>query len=318
MCPEVPAWPQLPNRSFLENTYVQFAYDLPGIVIDSEKESTIVDAMNMDPEKVEDFLQKVAEEDVDTFKFPEQCFAGFYEMLEQAGSAPSLRLLKGQMLGPVSFGLKLTDASRQSVIYDQTMADILTSHLRMKARWQQKALSEVFPETLVMIDEPYLNMFGSAFLSMGEDEVLEFIEGVIKGLPGKVGIHCCGNTDWRLVFETGLDVLSLDAYVAGDVLALYSDDVQAFLDRKGIIEWGIVPSIAEDYTNETRESLLEKLEKAMGLLTKKGIELDAMLEQSMISPSCGLGGMSETMAEDALEVTQWISDSLRKKHNLEV
>jgi hypothetical protein len=307
----------LPNKGFLENTYVQFAYDLPGVVIDSEKESLFVDAMNMDPEKIEDFLRKVLQEDVDHFRFPNECFAGFYEMLEQAGDAPKLRILKGQMLGPVSFGLKLTDSSRQSVIYDQTMAEILTNHLKMKARWQQKELSKVFPETLVVLDEPYLNMFGSAFLSMGEDEVLEFIGGVTKGLPGKVGIHCCGNTDWGLVFETGVDVVSLDAYVAGDVLALYSDDVQAFLDRKGILDWGIVPSIADDFNNETRESLLEKLEKTMGLLTKRGIELDAMLRQSIISPSCGLGGMSEEMAEDALEVTRWISDSLRKKHGLE-
>ena len=32
--PEVPAWPQLPRRSFLENMYAQFAEGLPGLEID--------------------------------------------------------------------------------------------------------------------------------------------------------------------------------------------------------------------------------------------------------------------------------------------
>ncbi|UCD92635.1 MAG: hypothetical protein JSV43_01555, partial [Methanobacteriota archaeon] len=61
----------------------------------------------------------------------------------------------------------------------------------------------------------------------------------------------------------------------------------------------------------------KRLQKTMGLLTKKGIEEDAMLKQSLITPSCGLGGMQEGMAQNALAVTKWISDSLRKKHNLE-
>jgi hypothetical protein len=116
-----------------------------------------------------------------------------------------------------------------------------------------------------------------------------------------------------------------DAYTAGEALALYPDDVRGFIDKGGIIAWGIVPSIPDDFSQETREQLLNRLEKTMGLLTKKGIELDAMLKQSIISPSCGLSGMSEAIAEDALEVTRWIlevtrwiSDSLRKKYELEV
>jgi hypothetical protein len=188
----------------------------------------------------------------------------------------------------------------------------------MEAKWQQKALAEVFPETLVVFDEPYMNMFGSAFLSMGKEEVLGLMGRVTDGIPGLLGVHCCGNTDWGLMIETGVDVLSLDAYTAGEALALYPDDVRGFIDKGGIIAWGIVPSIPDDFSQETREQLLNRLEKTMGLLTKKGIELDAMLKQSIISPSCGLSGMSEAIAEDALEVTRWISDSLRKKYELEV
>jgi len=160
-------------------------------------------------------------------------------------------------------------------------------------------------------------MFGSAFLSLGEDDVLDLIRPATKGIPGLVGIHCCGNTDWGVMMDTGVDVISLDAYNAGDVLALYSEKVMEFLDRGGMFAWGIVPSIPDDFTVETKEDLLDRLQKAMGLLIKQGIELDTLLRQSFVSPSCGLGGMDERMAEDALRVTKWISDSLRQKYNLE-
>ncbi len=35
--PEIPAWPQLTRRSFLENMYTQFSDGFPGVVIESER-----------------------------------------------------------------------------------------------------------------------------------------------------------------------------------------------------------------------------------------------------------------------------------------
>jgi hypothetical protein len=298
--------------------YVQYAYDLPGIVLDDVREQVYVDADRLDPTGLEEFLLNVENEELDYFAYEPEYFAGLFEMLRLAKDNQDLKLLKGQVTGPVSLGLKITDKEKQAIVYDETFADIYVKYLRMEAKWQQKALAEVFPETLVVFDEPYMNMFGSAFLSMGKEEVLGLMGRVTDGIPGLLGVHCCGNTDWGLMIETGVDVLSLDAYTAGEALALYPDDVRGFIDKGGIIAWGIVPSIPDDFSQETREQLLNRLEKTMGLLTKKGIELDAMLKQSIISPSCGLSGMSEAIAEDALEVTRWISDSLRKKYELEV
>ncbi|GAG48204.1 unnamed protein product, partial [marine sediment metagenome] len=35
--PEIPAWPQLPKRSFLENMYAQFSDGFPGVVIEGDR-----------------------------------------------------------------------------------------------------------------------------------------------------------------------------------------------------------------------------------------------------------------------------------------
>jgi hypothetical protein len=316
-CPKVPAWPQLPNLGFHHNMYVQYAYDFPGISIDEEKQQLFVKREESGVAGMEEFLEKVIEGRVNDFGYKQQYFPGFFEMIEKTGGSPSVGLLKGQIVGPISLGLKLTDQKKVSIIYDETLCELLTKFIQMKARWQQKALAEACPNTLMVFDEPYMNMFGSAFLNLGEEDVLKIIGEVTDNVPGLLGLHCCGNTDWGVMMETGVDVISLDAYHAGDALALYADKVEEFLARGGVLAWGIVPSLPYLFSDESKESLLEKLEKTMGLLTKKGIELDVLLRQSLITPSCGLGGMEEVMAEDALRVTKWISDSLRKKHGLE-
>lgn len=316
-CEEVPAWPQLPNLGFKESMYVQYGYDFPDIVLDEEKEQIYVDIGKLDANHLEEFLQKAQGEMLEEFSYSKDYFLGFYEMLRQVKDSITVRILKGQVTGPISLGLKLTDQKKRSIIYDETLNQMMTQYLRMKAKWQQKTLAEVTPQTLIVFDEPYMNMFGSAFLNLGEDDVLKLIGEVTDGVPGLLGLHCCGNTDWGLMMDTGVDVISLDAYSAGDVLALYSDKVKEFLDRGGILAWGIVPSIPSIFSEESQENLLGKLEKTMGLLTKKGIEQDVLLRQALITPSCGLGGMQEGMAEEALTVTKWISDSLRKKYGLE-
>jgi hypothetical protein len=195
--------------------YVQYAYDLPGIVLDDVREQVYVDADRLDPTGLEEFLLNVENEELDYFAYEPEYFAGLFEMLRLAKDNQDLKLLKGQVTGPVSLGLKITDKEKQAIVYDETFADIYVKYLRMEAKWQQKALAEVFPETLVVFDEPYMNMFGSAFLSMGKEEVLGLMGRVTDGIPGLLGVHCCGNTDWGLMIETGVDVLSGCLYCWG-------------------------------------------------------------------------------------------------------
>ncbi|MCX7854905.1 MAG: hypothetical protein N2556_02835, partial [Anaerolineae bacterium] len=41
--PDIPAWPQLPQRSSRENMLVQFSEGFPGIVVDAEEKRICVD-----------------------------------------------------------------------------------------------------------------------------------------------------------------------------------------------------------------------------------------------------------------------------------
>ena len=106
--PEIPAWPQLPRRSFLENMYVQFSEGLPGLVLDRAQERLYV-LDEVPPDDLIRFVEQVEADDPDAFAISPDYAAGLPAMLEAvAGSRPPY--IKGQVTGPVSFGLTVTFA----------------------------------------------------------------------------------------------------------------------------------------------------------------------------------------------------------------
>jgi hypothetical protein len=87
------------------------------------------------------------------------------------------------------------------------------------------------------------------------------------------------------------------------------------MERGGIIAWGIVPTAEEEIIiRETTESLVAKWEEQAALLTTERWTTSAILEQTMITPSCGTGSLSLELAEKVLKLTSEISATLRAKY----
>ena len=114
-----------------------------------------------------------------------------------------------------------------------------------------------------------MSSFGSAFVSLSREQVITLMEEVFAGIEGLKGVHCCGNTDWSLLLSTTVDILNLDAYEYAESLALYPDEVGAFLERGGIIAWGIVPA-SDQVLEETVDSLVERFHAALGIADGQG------------------------------------------------
>ena len=201
--------------------------------------------------------------------------------------------------------------------YDDILADALAKHLRLKAAWQERVLRELSPNTIIFVDEPYMNSFGSAFVSLSRPQVITLLEEVFKGISGLKGIHCCGNTDWSVLLETSVDILSLDAYNYGYSLSLYPVEVKAFVERGGIIAWGIVPNDEDVLAKETADSLVHRLEETVGALAKKGIDADLLMDRCLVTPSCTLSPLSPQAATNALELTAEVARRLREKYGRE-
>ncbi len=299
----IPFWPQLPQRSFLENMYVQFSKGLPGLVID-EKNKTIHIETSKVAHDIEKVYSRYLDGDLDFFKITEDYAEGFHRFLDNLNIADTkIKFAKGQITGPISFALSLTDQNKKAVIYDKDLFEILTKILCMKARWQIKKIKEKFANVIIFIDEPYLVSIGSSYVNINIDDSIKKLDELIESIKKAgafVGIHCCGNTDWSILLKRGIDILSFDAYNFLKEFSLYSPDIKNFLHNKGTIAWGIVPS-SDVFDKETKDTILDKIKDGIKLLIDKGIDKDSL--SSIITPSCGLGTLDEARAKKILELT---------------
>jgi hypothetical protein len=128
------------------------------------------------------------------------------------------------------------------------------------------------------------------------------------------GIHVCANTDWGLVFDSGVDVVNFDAYSYFDKFALYRDGLESFISRGGIVAWGMVPTNDPGLIEkETAESLAERWLHSVQTILGKSLSLSGVLAQSLFSPSCGCGSLPRHSAERVLILTRELSRILRKR-----
>jgi methionine synthase II (cobalamin-independent) len=168
---------------------------------------------------------------------------------------------------------------------------------------------------IVFIDEPYLGCFGSAYTPINRDSVVsgltEIAEG-IKAAGALTGVHCCGNTDWSIF--TGIkaiDIINFDAYSFLDKFTLYAGDINDFLKRDGVICWGIVPT--QEFSGQDKaENLVGRIRDGFDLLAKKGVDRNALSENILISPACGLGTLDPQKAEKIFCLLSQASEILKK------
>jgi hypothetical protein len=113
-----------------------------------------------------------------------------------------------------------------------------------------------------------------------------------------------------------MDILSMDVYLNAEIFTTYAASIKRFLDRGGVIAWGIVPTNFEPFEAETIDTLTDQLENVWSLLEKKGIEKEHLLSRSLISPAtcCLVNPDGEKTVEKAFEVVRNLSRRLRETY----
>ncbi len=170
------------------------------------------------------------------------------ELSKRDGRLP---LVKGQIVGPFTFGFGLSDNDCRAVWFDEQYRDIVVKGLTMKALGQARLLSAYAEKVLVFLDEPIFSALGTpTYIGVENDHVISAINEIAVALHGAgalAGVHCCGNMEWSVLAHTEIDVISFDAYSFGDKVALYPAEIDAFLKRGGTLAWGIVPTDTSEH-----------------------------------------------------------------------
>lgn len=303
--PEIPIWPQLPCTDFREQMEIQYSEGLPCVVMDEAKQSIYFDTSSDSTIELEKFYENIFSENLDYFKISPEFGRGIYQM-EKALSGSDLsqiKYLKSQVVGPVTFGLSRFDENKRSIFYNDIFRDVIVKGITMKSRWLINRFKPFGCDQIMFIDEPIFAAFGSStYVSVQRSDVVNSLKEVVCAIHNQgvsVGSHCCGNTDWTILMDAGVDIISFDAYDYGDTISYYPDRVKDFLENGGILAWGIVPT-SEKIREETPESLAKKLDQKMQNLSNKGIDKNLIWNKCLITPSCGTGSLSVELADKIL------------------
>ena len=311
---DIPVWPQLPGRAYIEGMCPQYSEGLPAVRLDLEADKISVDTGPDLSAAMEKFYEIYLGEDTAPFATSETFAPGLHEFLRRlGGNGADLFAAKGHITGPITWGLTVCDQDMKASYYNDMLKDGIIKGLARKALWQVQQLKAVNDHVIVFVDEPYLQSLGSAMVALQPEDVVDSLNQVIEGIHqggAYAGIHCCGNTDWSLLARTEADIINFDAFAFAESLALYPREVGEFLDRGGILAWGIVPNTDALDSMDT-DKLMAELRRAMGLLIKHGISESLLLERALITPSCGAESLTIPQSEKLLRLTAEVSKTLR-------
>ena len=325
--PEIPLWVQLPKNK-QEGMILQFIPGMPGLTIDGDRVYIDTSKDSFEQELVEYYEEYLAVSEKklplaeSRFPLSLETGKGFYVFIDWLKkNKPSVFTLKGQVTGPITLGIGINDQDGRSLFYDDTLRDIVSKHVAMNAKWQVTQLAPFSPNPpIVFFDEPGVVSFGSsAYISISREQVMDALGcgiDAIHEVNGLAGIHICANGDWSLALESKADIISFDAYSFFNNFILFKDSVYNFLSNGRILAWGIVPtSRPEDIEKESSDSLLDLWESQVEKVVELGFSKQKIMEQSLITPSCGTGSLTPDHARKVLKMTQELSSKLRERIN---
>ena len=310
--PDIPFWPQLPKRDIREGMVAQFSENLPGLKVTGD--GLFFDNQDIDKE-LENFYGRIISGDTDYFKISRNFAEGLYSFSErlESGNIEAVKFIKCHITGPFTFSASINNKEGSAILHDEVFMQVVTKGLAMKAQWQIDFFRKFGKKLIIFIDEPYLSCFGSAFASITRENVVQRLGELTSALNSNdvlVGLHCCGNTDWSMFTEVpGIDIISFDAFGFIDKLVLYAKELKVFLQRGGILCWGIVPTQDVPKFPDTA-NLLAKIRDGLNILKKKGVDEDLIRNNLLLSPSCGLGALDETKAAKVFAILSEISSVL--------
>ena len=320
--PEIPLWVQLPLYRE-EGMINQFLPGLPGLSEQGDKQYLDTRKEGFDEEFIaffEDYLA-MSEPDAELhgsrFAFTQKTGKGFAEFIRQVDAGgKKYSALKGQVTGPITFATGVKDEEGRDIFYNDQLRDAAVKQLAMNAGWQAKTFARRGATPIIFLDEPALAGFGtSAYITITREDVTACIEEITEFIhreKGLAGVHVCANTEWDMLLESNIDIISFDAFSYFDKFMLYPESIKAFISRGGILAMGIVPTAKADViAAQTVEGLKKLFEDQFSRLTALGIDSRALLDQIFITPSCGTGSLDFDSAKRVLELTRDLSSAIR-------
>jgi hypothetical protein len=292
---DIPFWPQLPNVSYFEDMYAQASEHFPGLTVDTENKRILFDPAKFEEQLVA-YSEKMAEPGF--FSLSENYSVVYHQFLGR--ELEEYTAIRGQLIGPVSFGFKVMDKDNMPIIYNEQVQALLFDFLQRKVNAQCHELKRKNKNAFVWLDEPGLGWVFSGLSGYSDIRAKQNYMEFLNGLDYPGALHLCANVNLPYLLNLGISLLSFDAYQLELMPKGYTQAVTNFINSGGIISWGIVPTDSLTLDTESPESLLKRLLTYWEVLTRNSVlTTEQIAKQSLIAPArCCLKNIGQVGASD--------------------
>lgn len=317
---DIPAYPQMVKLSPWEDMFLGALEGLPALIVEDDGRKVRA-KRNGRENDLADFYARFMAGERDFLQLPAQSRQGFDAFLARAAEDPSYGpdFLKTQVIGPLTFGqMLLMEDEKNALVDDPELLEAVTLALGGKAAWEARQIRALGRTPIVFIDEPGLASFGSAFSTLTAETVVRTMGAAASAAredgPCLIGCHICGNTDWSMIMDSGIDIVNFDAFEVMEQFSLYPKQLKAFLDNGGLVAWGIVPSQGFSW-DLTPQSLAARLNEGWKNLAHNGVPYELLAEKSLITTACGLGMLPQDLALGAIKMMTSVAEEMRVLDN---
>jgi glutathione S-transferase len=309
--PEIPFWPQLPQRA-VEERMVEQALTPVLDLLAPRRDSCGYALLRAD--RRADLIARFEQAQAALAPFAAAGFFAFERALAD-GAFPRAVVLKGQIIGPATLAALLF-VDGLPLVNDPVALAVVGSYIQRLAIWQIERLARWRTPVLLMLDEPYLALLPERDAT---GETMRVVQSVVHGIQATgalVGVHCCailpdGAPPVALLCRTGADVVSFDAYhrVASWCAA---PEVCAFLARGGVLAFGLVPTL-HDLSALCSADLLTNW-----IIATAGCDRQVdVASHTLVTATCGLGLLSEDAARQSFRLARDVAGLIGRMPGLE-
>lgn len=290
---DLPAIPSLPRRSPAEGMIAQAVVGIEGVTL-GQYGSIAVDARRLDP---------VAPVITD---FHQDSFMALRVFLDHSAAAGWEGPVKWQFVGPVTLGVALTRAGVAVGTAFAVAVRAVRAHLLAIAHAVLTALPH--SPQIVLLDEPWFGDVMSPGFPIAPDPAIDLLSGAMAAVEplATVGVHCCADVDIASLLAAGPRILSVPV---SDQLVDVAGYLVKFLEDGGRIAWGVVPT--DGPIPMTVERPWRRLSTLWAELVRRGGDPEVLRARSLVTPHCGLGLHTPSVADQVCRLTREIGQRVQ-------
>lgn len=284
----LPYVPSLPRRSPAEGLISQAVVGIDGVTL-GQYGSLGVDVQVLDPAApVRTDLHHDA-------------FGGWRAFVDEARHRRYRGALKWQIAGPVTLGLALERAGAPAPL----AFDMALRAVQQRAEFLMAHIEQELPGVaqVVLLDEPGLAGLHQSGFPLAPDVAIDLLSAALAVIEPRAmaGVHCCGDVDLASLLAAGPDVVSVPVSPSLVTSAGY---LAEYLDRGGVVAWGVIAT--DGPVPHTAERPWRHLSELWCSLVNAGCDPVSLRTNSMVTPACGLGLHSPTIAAKVLELVRHV------------